>query len=119
MNPYRITDRAGSHWPDKFTINFSGGRSSGYMLWHILEAYDFKLPDNIKTIFCNTGKERPETLKFVARFAWHYGVEIHWLEYRYRREETPRHQSVRTHFMTCSRAGEPVSYTHLRAHRDS
>ena len=46
-------------------ISFSGGRTSGYMLYHILEAYDGKLPDDVVVAFANTGKERSETLDFV------------------------------------------------------
>ena len=64
-------------------ISFSGGRTSGLMLYRILEAYGFKLPDGIKVIFCNTGKERAETLDFVERCSQEWGVDITWLEYRY------------------------------------
>ena len=73
MNPYRIECPA--------VISFSGGRSSAYMLYKILEAYEFSLPDDIYVIFCNTGKEMPQTLQFVADCEKHWGVDIVWLEY--------------------------------------
>lgn len=60
-SPYRITGPA--------VVSFSGGRTSGYMLWHILDAHGGALPDDVKVVFCNTGKERPETLDFVERCA--------------------------------------------------
>ena len=37
-------------------ISFSGGRTSAYMLYKILEANN-GLPDNAKVIFTNTGRE--------------------------------------------------------------
>lgn len=64
-------------------INVSGGRSSGYMLGKILSAHDEALPDNVVPIFCNTGKERRQTLDFVARMEREWGCHIVWLEYRY------------------------------------
>lgn len=73
MNPYRIDCPA--------VVSFSGGRSSAYMLYKILEAYDFNLPDDIYVIFCNTGKEMPQTLRFVSDCEKNWGVEIVWLEY--------------------------------------
>lgn len=39
-------------------ISFSGGRTSAYMLWRILEAHDGTLPDDVHVTFANTGKER-------------------------------------------------------------
>jgi len=66
MNPYLIEGPA--------VISFSGGRTSGYMLKHILDAHGGTLPDDIIVSFQNTGKEMPETLDFVRdcgeRWAW-------------------------------------------------
>jgi len=62
-------------------VSFSGGLTSGYMLYHIIEAFGGKLPDDVKVIFNNTGKERLETLKFVERCSVEWGVDIIWLEY--------------------------------------
>ena len=39
------------------TINVSGGRSSAYMLRHILDAHGGELPPRTVPVFCNTGKE--------------------------------------------------------------
>jgi 3'-phosphoadenosine 5'-phosphosulfate sulfotransferase (PAPS reductase)/FAD synthetase len=62
-------------------ISFSGGRTSGYMLWHILDAHGGKLPDNVHVCFANTGKEREETLRFVHDCETNWGVRVHWLEW--------------------------------------
>ena len=45
-------------------ISFSGGRTSDYMLWRILQSNN-GLPSDAKVIFANTGKEEEATLKFV------------------------------------------------------
>lgn len=62
-------------------IAFSGGRTSAYMLHQILDA-NGGLPDHCKVIFCNTGREMPETLDFVAECAERWAVQIIWLEYK-------------------------------------
>ena len=71
-NPYRIETPA--------VISFSGGRSSGFMLWKILEAYNHQLPDDIKVVFCNTGLEHHETYEFIHRIEQNW-CKIVWLEY--------------------------------------
>lgn len=61
-------------------ISFSGGRTSAYMLYQILQAHGGTLPDDVHVTFANTGKEREETLRFVHECASHWGVPIVWLE---------------------------------------
>lgn len=63
-------------------IAFSGGRTSGYMLYRIMQAHGGKLPDDVVVCFSNTGKERPETLDFVQQCGERWGVHINWLEWR-------------------------------------
>ena len=48
-------------------ISFSGGRTSAYMLWRILQAHGGALPDDVYVTFANTGKEREETLRVTIR----------------------------------------------------
>ena len=64
-------------------ISFSGGRTSAYMLWRVLEAHGGKLPQEAVVCFANTGKEDEATLQFVQDCSTHWNVEIHWIEYRY------------------------------------
>lgn len=62
----------------KALISFSGGETSGYMLWWLLthksEEYDFTIT------FANTGRENEETLEFVKKCGDYFNVNIIWLE---------------------------------------
>jgi 3'-phosphoadenosine 5'-phosphosulfate sulfotransferase (PAPS reductase)/FAD synthetase len=91
MNPYKFNEAV--------CIAFSGGRSSGYMLRQILDA---GLPDGSVVVFCNTGKEEEETLKFVNDCAVNWSVPIVWLEYR---SDNNKFEIVT--YETASRNGEP------------
>ena len=110
MNHYLLPDAPCS-------INFSGGRSSGYMLWHILDAYDGKLPKDIHVVFNNTGMEREETLVFVKECAERWNVPIRWLQLKIYDEfmlrinraagrKMWRKDVVEVDFETASRKGE-------------
>ena len=98
-NPYLITEPT--------CISFSGGRTSAYMLYKILEAHDMSLPKEAIVCFANTGKECEETLEFVRDCQENWGVDIHWLEYVYHEEPSKRHKRVT--FETASRNGEPFA----------
>lgn len=63
-------------------ISFSGGRTSAYMLFKIIEAHNGLLPPDVVVVFANTGKEREETLRFVYECGARWDVQIRWLEYR-------------------------------------
>lgn len=62
-------------------ISFSGGRTSAYMLWRILQAHGGTLPADVVVAFANTGKERPETLRFVHECETRWGVRVYWIEW--------------------------------------
>lgn len=83
-------------------ISFSGGRTSAYMLWRILQAHGGKLPDGVVVAFANTGKEREETLRFVHEGASRWGVNVHWVEWR---DSDVGFEAIG--FNSASRAGEP------------
>lgn len=83
-------------------IAFSGGRTSAYMLWRIIEVNGGELPDRCKVIFTNTGREMPETLDFVRDVGEHWGVDIIWLEWS---PNAPGFTMV--DHATASRNGEP------------
>lgn len=97
-NPYKIESPA--------LISFSGGRTSGFMLWQILQAYEGKLPDDIHVVFANTGKEAEETLDFVNEISEKWDIHIHWLEHYYG-DERPIHRTKEVTYETASRNGEP------------
>lgn len=62
-------------------ISFSGGRTSGYMLWRVLQS-NGGLPSDAVVCFANTGKEDEATLEFVRECGRHWGVNINWVEFR-------------------------------------
>jgi 3'-phosphoadenosine 5'-phosphosulfate sulfotransferase (PAPS reductase)/FAD synthetase len=96
-SPYRITGPA--------LLSFSGGRTSGYMLKHILDAFDGVLPDDIQVAFANTGREMPETLDFVQECSERWGVYIQWLEFDL---DSPNRTKLVNH-NSASRNGEPFA----------
>lgn len=106
-NPYLITGPA--------LISFSGGRTSAFMLWSILQAHGGKLPGNIVVAFANTGKEREETLRFVHECGSRWAVDIKWLEWRdphrmYLDKDSAREESYEiVGFNSASRNGEPFA----------
>lgn len=96
MNPYLITEPT--------CISFSGGRTSAYMLYQVLQAND-GLPNEAIVCFANTGKEEEATLKFVHDCEINWNVKIHWIEYKYRENAKDRFNLV--NYETASRNGEP------------
>lgn len=93
LDPFRITEPT--------CISFSGGRTSAYMLWRVLQSND-GFPDEAVVCFANTGKECEETLEFVRDCSVNWQVPITWLEYR----DNEKKYEVVT-FETASRNGEP------------
>jgi len=88
-------------------ISFSGGRTSGMLLWGILDAYDGQLPEDVHVLFANTGKELPETLDFVQECGQRWQVPIACLEYADHDEPQQRWKLV--DYQLASRNGEPFS----------
>jgi len=93
MNPFIIKEPT--------CISFSGGRTSAYLLWRVLEANN-GLPENAIVCFANTGKEDEATLQFVKDCQDNWNVPITWLEFQI---EEPGYKVVT--FETASRNGEP------------
>jgi hypothetical protein len=93
-DPFKITEPT--------CISFSGGRTSAYMLWRVLQAHQMSLPEDAVVCFANTGKEDEATLRFVQNCSERWGVHITWLEYQ---RDEPGYKVVT--FETASRNGEP------------
>jgi len=85
-------------------LSVSGGRTSAYMLWRVLQSNGGKLPPEAIACFANTGKEEEATLRFVRDCSVHWGVPITWVEYR----NDERGYAV-VEFDTASRMGEPFA----------
>lgn len=100
IDPFFITGPA--------LISFSGGRTSAYMLWRILQAHGGLLPDDVHVCFANTGKEREETLRFVHECGTRWGVKINWLEFVTDLASAgPAGRIEEVGYNSASRAGEP------------
>lgn len=99
INPYKINGPA--------IISFSGGRTSAYMLYHIIQAHHGKLPKDLYVIFANTGKECPETLDFVRDCQEKWDVSIVWLEFDWLGGDEQITKIVT--YDTASRNGEPFT----------
>ena len=108
MNPYKIEGPA--------LISFSGGRTSAYMLYQILQAQGGELPKDYHVVFANTGKEMPQTLDFVRDCENHWGVEVTWLELSgikkdgkgpTEKDKEWMFKYKKTDYKNCSRNGEP------------
>ena len=101
-DPFLITGPA--------VVSFSGGRTSAYMLWRILQAHGGMLPDDVVCCFANTGREMPATLDFVQACGANWNVPIVWLEYRHgyvnSSKRRTRWAEVVSH-NSASRNGEP------------
>lgn len=91
IDPFLITEPT--------CISFSGGRTSAYMLWRILQS-NGGLPPEAVVCFANTGKEDEATLRFVRDCSVNWSVPITWLEYA-------EVDYTIVNFETASRNGEP------------
>ena len=96
IDPFKITEPT--------CISFSGGRTSAYMLYRVLESNN-GLPDDAIVCFANTGKECEETLEFVQACSDNWNVPINWIEYT--EHEIPKKRFKVVDFESASRNGEP------------
>jgi len=94
INPFKLTGPT--------CLSFSGGRTSAYMLWMVLQSNTREdIARWLIVCFANTGKEDEATLAFVLACATWWGVRIVWLEYA----AGPTFNIV--DFNSASRAGQP------------
>ena len=96
LDPFKITEPT--------CISFSGGRTSAYMLWRVLQS-NGGLPAEAIVCFANTGKEDEATLRFVQDCSEQWSVPISWIEYQAAEKTDDRWRLV--NFDTASRNGEP------------
>lgn len=93
-DPYKLTGPT--------CLSFSGGRTSAYMLWMVLQSNTAEdIGRWLVVCFANTGKEEEATLRFVRECAVRWSVPIVWLEYA----AGPTFKIV--DFNSASRAGKP------------
>jgi hypothetical protein len=85
-------------------VSFSGGETSGYLLWWILK--NFSNTHNIKIVFANTGEESEATLIFIKRCQEYFKCEVVWLEYE-------RLSFKIVNFETAYRSHDPIEIENL------
>ncbi|WP_300601996.1 phosphoadenosine phosphosulfate reductase family protein [Niabella sp.] len=90
---------------DKLLISFSGGRTSAFMTWWLLQNMKDKF--EMMVVFANTGKEREETLRFVERCDKKFGFNLTWIEAVTHYETGKGVTAKVVNFHTASRNGEP------------
>ena len=85
-------------------VSFSGGRTSGYMCWWLLNNVAHKY--NFIFVFANTGQEHESTLKFVNQCDKYFGLHLVWVEAAFNAEKGKgtRHKIV--NFETAHRGGD-------------
>jgi hypothetical protein len=64
----------------KLLISFSGGRTSAYMTWWLLNEWKDRDNWEFKIVFANTGKEHPNTHYFIDQCEIYWGLKIVWVE---------------------------------------
>lgn len=92
---------------EKLLISFSGGETSGYMLYFLTQLWEKRNDVEMKVVFANTGEENEETLIFVDKVAKAFNIDVVWVEALVSMEkgEGTKHKIVT--FKTASRNGEP------------
>lgn len=90
---------------DKLLISFSGGRTSAYMTWWLLNNMQHKY--EMIVVFANTGREREETLQFVDRCDKEFGFNTVWVEALINHQNGIGTGYIITNMGDASRNGEP------------
>jgi len=90
----------------KLLISFSGGETSAYMLYYILNLWSKRDEYEIIVLFANTGEENEETLIFIEKCSKLFNVKVIWLEGVFHKE----HRKGTTHkvvdFKTATRGNK-------------
>jgi hypothetical protein len=66
-------------------VTVSGGRSSAFMAYHILQNEKYKDYNKV-FVFCNTGMERPETIDFLKNIVNYWKIDLNIIEGVYSNE---------------------------------
>lgn len=98
----------------RLIISFSGGRTSAYMTWWLLNEWEDRDDWEIITVFANTGKEAEGTLFFIDECSQEWGIDIVWVEAKCKDDNgvpfskkgwQVKHKVIT--YETASRKGEP------------
>lgn len=87
-------------------VSFSGGRSSALMAKRMI-GDPYWSRKNLRFVFSNTGKEKPQTLDFVYRCDIEFGLGVVWLEARVNPVLGEGTTYTIVDYFSASRNGEP------------
>lgn len=90
---------------NKLLISFSGGRTSAYMTWWLINNMQHKY--EMVVVFANTGREREETLEFVDKCDKEFGFNTVWIEAFVHNQNNKGTTHIITNFKDAERNGEP------------
>ena len=91
----------------RLSVSFSGGRTSAYMTWRLLNHERARDRFDVRVLFANTGQEHEKTLEFVDRCDREFGFGVVWLEAVVHEGERRGSTHRVVDFETASRQGEP------------
>lgn len=92
---------------ERLLISFSGGRTSAYMTWWLMNVWPERDKWDMKVVFANTGKEAEETLVFVNECDKRWNLGVIWIEAVICAEFGAGTTAKNVSFETASRNGEP------------
>lgn len=88
---------------DKLLISFSGGRTSAYMTYWLLNNMQNKY--DMIVVFANTGKEKEETLEFINKCDLEFNFNTIWIEAKVSLEKGTGTSFSIVDFKTADRVG--------------
>lgn len=91
----------------KLLISFSGGRTSAYMTWWLMNKWPDRTNWDMIVVFANTGKEDEKTLNFVNACDKTWTLNVVWVEALVKHEHRKGTKHTEVDFLTASRSGEP------------
>lgn len=97
----------GAPTPRRLFISFSGGETSAFMAWAILNSAWRGQYDEIRVAFANTGQENEQTLAFVDQCDKAFGLGVVWVEAVVHHGERRSPTARIVDFASASRDGQP------------
>lgn len=92
---------------NRLLISFSGGRTSAYMTWWLMNEWPERNEWEKKVLFANTGKEEEATLQFVDECDRRWNLGVTWVEANVSEEFGKGTTAKVVSFQTAARQGEP------------